>query len=122
MTQTFAEQRAQDELDYNFIINLMITEKKSYEELEHILLTGGRDQTSAKRVIRRVKIEIENINYEAAQKDMMFGALFFFGGLMVTWVTYTMASPGGIYLLAYGPIIYGVFRFVKGFNNSKAED
>jgi hypothetical protein len=43
---------------------------------------------------------------------MLIGGLWFLGGLTVTCVTY--AQHSGSYTLAYGPIVFGAYRFVQG--------
>lgn len=44
----------------------------------------------------------------------MIGALFFFGGLIVTFVTYTSAEGGGTYVVAWGAILFGGIQMVMG--------
>ncbi|HMB25750.1 MAG TPA: hypothetical protein VKP08_23070 [Anaerolineales bacterium] len=55
----------------------------------------------------------EELN-ERGKKDMMYGALLFVGGLIVTGVSYAAASNGGTYVIAYGAVIYGLIQFVRG--------
>lgn len=55
-----------------------------------------------------------------AGRDMLFGALWFVGGLIVTLATYSSASEGGgRYVVAYGAIIAGAFQFVRGWMNNR---
>jgi hypothetical protein len=52
-----------------------------------------------------------------AQKRMIFGALWFMGGMLVTLFTYLTAasSPsGGTYVVAWGAIVFGALQFVRG--------
>lgn len=52
---------------------------------------------------------------EEAIKNMGFGALWFIGGSLVTFITYTAASAeGGHYVVAYGAIAVGAFQFLAG--------
>jgi len=56
-----------------------------------------------------------------AKRDMVIGALFAIGGIVITAVTYQSAADsasGGTYIVAYGPIIFGVITFFKGLINS----
>jgi hypothetical protein len=46
---------------------------------------------------------------------MLHGAMWCVGGLVVTGITFAMASGGGIYVVAYGAIIFGAIQFLKGF-------
>jgi hypothetical protein len=50
----------------------------------------------------------------AAQKSMLIGAAWCVGGLAVTGVTYSMASGGGSYMIAWGPALFGGIQFLRG--------
>lgn len=50
----------------------------------------------------------------AGQMDLVVGALFLLGGLALTIITFAAASGGGTYVLAWGPMLYGIIRIVKG--------
>lgn len=51
----------------------------------------------------------------AAQKDLIFGAVWLFGGLIVTAVSYSAASQGGgSYVVTTGAIAYGLVRLIRG--------
>jgi hypothetical protein len=66
------------------------------------------------------------INPEAAKatqsdggKNMVFGALWCIGGIIVTAATYSHASSeGGGYVVAWGAIIFGAWQFLKGLYQS----
>ncbi len=48
------------------------------------------------------------------QKHMTRGALWFAGGALLTLFTFTSASTsGGTYIVAWGPMIYGLIRMVR---------
>ena len=50
------------------------------------------------------------------QNNMIFGALWCVGGIVVTAVTYSSAvsSPGGgHYIIAWGAIVFGAVQFFK---------
>lgn len=51
-----------------------------------------------------------------ANRDMLVGALWCGGGILITVITYSAASgpQGGTYLLAWGPIIFGGIQFLRG--------
>lgn len=51
---------------------------------------------------------------QRGRKRMIFGALWFVGGLIVTATTYAAASSGGTYVITYGAIIYGIVLFIQG--------
>jgi hypothetical protein len=49
---------------------------------------------------------------DQALRDMLVGGTFFLVGAGITWATY--AAHGSSYILAYGPILFGAFRFLRG--------
>jgi len=53
----------------------------------------------------------------AAQRQMIIGALWCIGGIAVTAATYSAASGpgGGSYVVAWGAILFGGLQFVRGF-------
>jgi Bacterial SH3 domain len=58
---------------------------------------------------------------ESPQHAMLHGALWCIGGILVTTITYSLASDhGGTYLIAWGPVIFGGWRFLKGLFRSVA--
>ena len=46
--------------------------------------------------------------------DMVIGGLICAVGVVVTLVTYNQAAPGGTYIVAWGAIIFGGIRFLRG--------
>jgi hypothetical protein len=52
---------------------------------------------------------------EAGRRNMLMGALWFFGGLIVTIVTLAAASGGGTYIIAWGAIVFGAIQFFRGY-------
>jgi hypothetical protein len=49
------------------------------------------------------------------QTDVVLGLLFLVVGLAITFGTYDSASQqGGTYIIAYGPIVFGVIRLFRG--------
>ena len=56
----------------------------------------------------------------AANKMMVHGALWCIGGIVVTAVTFSMASansPGGSFVIAWGAILFGFIRFLNGLTS-----
>jgi hypothetical protein len=63
----------------------------------------------------RVDEEAEPASKESGQKNMLVGALWCIGGIVVTAVTYSNASTsGGTYFVAWGPVLFGGIQFLKG--------
>jgi hypothetical protein len=54
---------------------------------------------------------------DAANRQMMIGAGLFVVGLIITVITYSIASDGGgTYLICWGPVVFGAIRFFKGLS------
>ncbi|WP_299192057.1 TerB family tellurite resistance protein [uncultured Erythrobacter sp.] len=53
--------------------------------------------------------------------NTLIGALFFFGGLFVTFATYSAAEGGGNYVLAWGAILFGGIQMVMGLAQGSDE-
>jgi len=62
--------------------------------------------------------------YTKAQKNAFYGLLWFGGGLVVTILTYALASNGGggTYVVAWGPVIFGGIQLFRGLIGLAAGD
>lgn len=56
----------------------------------------------------------EESGMSAGAKNMMIGLVVCVIGIGVTVGTYMLAEPGGKYMLAYGPVIWGVIQMIRG--------
>ena len=57
----------------------------------------------------------QQIEKERNVKDLIYGFLWLIGGILVTAITYSIASnEGGTYVIAYGAIILGGLQFLRG--------
>jgi predicted RNA-binding Zn-ribbon protein involved in translation (DUF1610 family) len=83
--------------------------------------TEVEDLSSVEReelVGREKSIELQN-----AERDIRVGALWLFGGLAVTIVTYSLASEGGgHYVMAWGAIVFGGIQMLRGLFNSRSDE
>ncbi len=48
------------------------------------------------------------------KKNVLWGAIWCIGGTIVTVVTYSIASGGGTYIVAWGAIIFGAIQLIMG--------
>ena len=80
-------------------------------QIESQLVKEGLDQESASIVVQNLLM----LRFEAGKKNMLYGALWCMGGIIVTAVTYAAASEGGTYVIAFGAIVFGVIQFFRGF-------
>jgi hypothetical protein len=58
---------------------------------------------------------------EAGRSNMLYGALWFIGGLLVTLATFSFAqgSGGGTYVVAWGAMIGGAIQFFRGVSQTE---
>lgn len=50
------------------------------------------------------------------KRSIAFGVVWIAFGLIFSIISYQAASGGGVYFIAYGPVIFGVYRLVVGIN------
>jgi hypothetical protein len=48
-----------------------------------------------------------------ASRDLGFGTAWIVGGVLLTIITLASSSP--VYVVAWGPVLYGVYLLVRGF-------
>ncbi|MFG2555302.1 hypothetical protein ACGFWF_35975 [Streptomyces sp. NPDC048581] len=48
------------------------------------------------------------------KRALGFGAAWLIGGVLITTITYSQAQGGGVYVVAWGPALYGIYRIVTG--------
>ena len=87
-------------------------------QIEQKLMEKGLDQESASIVVENLSsIRINALMLiESGKKNMLYGALWCIGGLLVTAMTFLAANGGGIYIIAYGAIIGGAIQFFTGLS------
>jgi hypothetical protein len=54
------------------------------------------------------------ISKATGKRNMLSGALWCIGGIVVTAITMSMASSGGTYIVAWGAILFGGIQFIQG--------
>jgi len=99
---------------YNYAINLIVNEKKTYNETIAILMSTGLDGETANFVVSNIQNRIKEEREEIANKNMLYGALWCIGGLLVTGVSYAVAIEGGSYFITWGAVVFGGWQFLKG--------
>lgn len=82
------------------------------------LVARGVSQVEADRVVESLVPESRGkprgAERSSGAKNMLVGGAVCFLGLAVTVGSYVAAEPGGVFLLAYGPIIFGGLQFLRG--------
>ena len=90
---------------------------RSSEEVSVSLEQRGLSSEEAERVVSAIAPTWQKKAEEAAGKEMLIGGVWCGGGLLVSAGTYALArEQGGTYLVAWGAVIYGAVRFVRGLN------
>ena len=111
-------QEAVDQV-YGFAANMLIKENKTNYETKAALMEQGLDEESASIVVDNLEQQIAQAKKEKANKDILWGAIWCIGGIIITAVTYSAASNGGgTYVVAWGAIIFGAIQFFKGVANA----
>lgn len=90
----------------------------SPQRIEVLLVEKGLDQQSAATVVANLSELKSKALREAGQKDMLYGALWCIGGIVVTVATMSAASGGGTYVVAWGAIVFGAIQFFRGLTAS----
>lgn len=94
---------------YNYAANLLLNENKSAHEAKTLLIEQGLSSEISGLIIENIEIQIQEAKYERARKDMLYGALWFCGGAILT-----IADIGFIF---WGAILFGGIQFFKGLIN-----
>jgi len=95
----------------------LVKDGKSKPEVVADLVSQGLNEDSATAVADNIFIFRAKATKKAGEKNMLFGALWCIGGIVVTALTYQAAasSPaGGHYIVTWGAIIFGAIQFFRG--------
>lgn len=96
---------------YNYAMNLLVNAEKTPQETKIRLVEKGVTEQDAEIIVTNIVRQIKNIK---ANKNILHGALWCLGGLLVTWLSYELASENGSYIAFYGAIIFGALQLMKG--------
>lgn len=91
---------------YNHAAELFTYQDKNNLEIVAILTEKGIDRQTAIEITDYVENELRSAKKKAAQKDILYGALWCLGGLGLT-----LADVGFIF---WGAILFGGIQLVKG--------
>jgi hypothetical protein len=96
-----------------------------HEVIDPTAPKGSSDMPATPRSIPNTApdVRIRDALRAAAERDMRVGGLWCLGGIVVTAVTYSAASGGGSYVIAWGAIVFGGIQFIRGvIASQKARD
>jgi len=93
---------------YHYARNLFIMGQNAFE-IKAALLARGLDADNAEYIVNMLEQQIVDEKKEKAKKDMLYGALWCVGGLILT-----LAHIGFIF---WGAIVFGAIQFFRGVAN-----
>jgi hypothetical protein len=105
ISNPLAEQEAATKI-YNYAASLMIDGGKDAMEVKDMLVAKGMDDSTAYSLVTSIEDEIHKAKKNRGQKDMLYGALWCIGGIVLT-----AAHIGFIF---WGAILFGGIQFIKG--------
>lgn len=88
------------------------------DQIEKKLIEQGLEAEAAATVVGNLVQAKAKAIKEAGSKNMLYGALWCIGGIVVTAVTYSAAIGGGTYVVAWGAIAFGAIQFFRGLAQS----
>ncbi len=89
--------------------------KESDESIIASLKQSGLEEDAARTVVTNLRNAVAEQKHKAGTKNMIYGALWCVGGIIVTAVTFSIASDrGGTYVVAWGAIAFGAIQFFRG--------
>lgn len=89
---------------------------KSNEEIKKGLMDRGLEEQDSVLIINSIENKATEI-YDKYNTEVFRGGLAFIVGLIITIWTYSSAANGGTYVIAWGAIIFGAYRFIEGISN-----
>lgn len=87
--------------------------KSSEEFIVSSLMAKGIDRHYAEMIIENVKGD--ESDKKEFYKHLFGGAFVLLAGLILTLGTYSLSVPGGIYIVFWGFMVYGIIAIVRAF-------
>ena len=109
--------------EYSRIIWQYILEEKEKETANNVIIEGlierGLDEPQANQMLATTEDKLKQI-IDGNDTKMLVGGLSCVIGVFVTLATYSHAKiNGGIYVVAWGAILFGAIRFFKGLSEKQ---
>jgi hypothetical protein len=99
-------------------IEQRLRNEETLEAIQIGLVQNGMDETLAKGVLAKIADGLWREEKKAWDRKLKSGGILFGVGAVITLGSYVIASGEGIYLLAWGPIIFGLIRCVEASSKS----
>jgi hypothetical protein len=110
-------QRKANHAEYSERATALARGGKSKAEVEEDLKQGGASVEVAASIAENVFALRPKTHRDIGKRNTLSGALWFIGGVLVTVATYRIAAGkpgGGMYIIAWGAMIFGAVQFVCG--------
>jgi hypothetical protein len=95
-------------------IAMLLKNKTPKPAIISTLVQQGMDPRSATAAVEQMEIAIRLKKRNDGLKNMLYGALWCIGGIVVSALSYESASGGGTYYAFYGAVIIGAIQFLGG--------
>lgn len=94
----------------------MVVEGSSKTDIVSWLIAGGIEESEAEHVVSELGKKSSAVDRELGQRNIVYGGLWLFGGLVVTLGSYSLAanSGGGVYLVTSGALVWGGVQLLYG--------
>jgi hypothetical protein len=87
---------------------------KSKDKIQTELKEMGVSESTASVVIENTFRALKKAHREAGARNVFVGAAWCVGGVVVTALTYQLASGGGTFIVAWGAILFGGIQVLRG--------
>jgi hypothetical protein len=99
--------------------------KELHEEAEELLALNNSDEFIIHALMQKgidkhyAEMVLENARSDQSDRKefskLLFGGIFtFLTGVILTFGTYSLTVPGGIYFVFWGMMVYGVYLITRG--------
>ncbi len=90
------------------VVEKIVNERqRQADQRARLLMQRERERVAYRRRVAALRAE-------AAQRGMTIGAIICMVGVAVTLVSYSATWGGSLYILAWGAILFGAVRFLRG--------
>jgi hypothetical protein len=91
----------------------LLASENSDEFIIDSLIKKGIDRHYAEVVLENVKNDISD--RKEFYKHLFGGTFVFIAGGILTFGTFSIAKPGGLYFVFWGIMVYGIFSITRAF-------
>jgi hypothetical protein len=95
----------------------LLRQGRSQPQAAAELQRTGLDSATAAAIVAKVDafMNVMRVAYrQAGMKNVGIGMLWCVGGIVVTAITYSMASGGGTFVVAWGAVVIGIIQALRG--------